>query len=66
MFLILKDTSIQIATVFYGYKEVGLKCMEHQRRYTKYVPDIVIHEDNVVTVSQELFLSNRNNKRQFI
>ncbi len=29
--------------VFDGYEEVGWKCMEHQRRYTKCVPNIIIH-----------------------
>ncbi len=52
--------------IFGGYKEKRLKSMEHRRQYTKCVPDIIIHRDNTITVSRELFLSNSKNKRQFI
>ncbi len=46
--------------VFYGHEVVGLKSMEHQRRYTKCTPDIIIHANNAITVSRERFLSNLN------
>ncbi len=52
--------------ILHGYEEVGLKSMQHQRRYTKCAPDKTIHGYNAITISQELFLSNSNNKRQFI
>ncbi len=52
--------------VFDGCEEVGLKMTEHQRRYTKCAPNIIIYGDNAITVIRELCLSNSNNKGQFI
>lgn len=40
--------------------------MEHGRRYKKCAPDIVIHEEQPVTTTQELFLANSTNKTLFI
>ncbi len=50
----------ETTTTYVSYIEKTL------RWYTKCVPDIIIHGDNTITVSQELLLSNSNNKRQFI
>lgn len=52
--------------VFDGYKEIALKSMEHQRRYMKSAPDIVVTGDKPVTVKQDLFLANSCNKTAFI
>mgnify|MGYP000889267505 CR=1 FL=1 len=56
----------QVPNCFDGYNKIGLKSAEHSRRYRNQAPDIILHEDIKITVSQELLLANSRSRSHFI
>ena len=57
--------SVQLGNLDF-YTDITPKGMEHERRYQKSAPDMVVMEDNPATVKHELFLANRANKSRSI